>query len=212
MNSHKKLCLIACILISLTLLIPGVTQPVLTITGTIDKSKLASNGINMMIDEQDSHSHRILNMASSMLGLNSLEGEILAYHKSRSILGTAQKLIEENNTIVGLLIILFSIAIPVTKILMQLSLIIMPWPKVTQKVANLISSLSKWSMADVFVMALIVSYMAGQSDANSKDLVKMHSQFEIGFYLFLAYCLFSLAADALLKTELASYTQTTSKC
>ncbi len=192
-------------LISLILLIPGVSQPVLTITGTIDKSELASNSINIMIDEQGSHSHRILNMASSMLGLNELEGEIIAYHKSRSILGTAQKLIEENNIVVGLLIILFSIAIPVTKMLMQLSLIIMPWPKIKKKIASLINVMSKWSMADVFVMALIVSYMAGQSDSSSKDLVTMHSQFEIGFYFFLGYCLFSIAANSLLKIEITQY-------
>ena len=42
---------ITTILIALALLIPGVTQPVLSMEGKIDKSKLAVAGIEMLADE-----------------------------------------------------------------------------------------------------------------------------------------------------------------
>ncbi len=64
------------ILVALALLIPGVTQPVLTLEGKIDKSKLAKTGIEMIADEGDRNTRSVLMMASSMLGLDRLEGEI----------------------------------------------------------------------------------------------------------------------------------------
>ncbi len=37
-------------IISLALLIPGVTQPMLTLTGTIDKSRMTETGIDIIVD------------------------------------------------------------------------------------------------------------------------------------------------------------------
>ena len=85
------------ILIALALLIPGVTQPVLTLEGKIDKSKLAKTGIEMIADEGDRNTRSVLMMASSMLGLDKLEGEIDAYKKTRSIWGTVNELANNKN-------------------------------------------------------------------------------------------------------------------
>ena len=54
-------------------------------------------------------------------------------------------------------------------------------------------------MADVFVMALLVAYMAGQAAGEADELLIMGAQLERGFYFFLAYCLFSVAATGLLQ-------------
>lgn len=72
---------IVSILIALALLLPGVTQPVLSLEGKIDKSKLAQTGIEMIADEGDRNTRNMLMMASSMFGLDKLEGEISAYQK-----------------------------------------------------------------------------------------------------------------------------------
>ncbi len=37
-------------IISLSLLIPGVTQPMLTLTGTIDKAQMTVKGIDIIVD------------------------------------------------------------------------------------------------------------------------------------------------------------------
>ena len=61
--------------------------------------------------------------------------------------------------------------------------------------------LSKWSMTDVFVMALLVAYMAGSASGKMGDMLQMHAQLEVGFYWFLAYCVFSIAASALMREQ-----------
>jgi uncharacterized paraquat-inducible protein A len=61
------------------------------------------------------------------------------------------------------------------------------------------SYLSKWSMADVFVMGLLVAFLAGSAADQTGDMLTMHAQLGIGFYYFLAYCLFSVAAGTMLR-------------
>jgi hypothetical protein len=52
-------------------------------------------------------------------------------------------------------------------------------------------------MADVFVMALIVAYLAGSASGQMGDLLTMDARLEEGFWFFLAYCLFSVASSAM---------------
>ena len=47
----RKILPLTIILIALALLLPGITQPVLTLEGKIDKSQLAQVGIEMLADE-----------------------------------------------------------------------------------------------------------------------------------------------------------------
>lgn len=82
---------IVTIIFALALLVPGVTQPVLTLEGKIDKSKLAKTGIEMLADEGDRNTRSVLMMASSMLGLDKLEGEIDAYKKNAQYLGHCER-------------------------------------------------------------------------------------------------------------------------
>ena len=79
------------VVVALCLLFPGITKPVLTIEGNIDKSKLAQAGIEMLAEEGDGRTRSMLMMFSNMLGLDKLEGEISAYNKTQSILGTVLK-------------------------------------------------------------------------------------------------------------------------
>lgn len=49
----KPLFSIFIILLSLALLVPGVTQPILSISGSIDKAKLAEQGIEQVTQRFD---------------------------------------------------------------------------------------------------------------------------------------------------------------
>ncbi|MGL5359298.1 MAG: paraquat-inducible protein A, partial [Shewanella sp.] len=78
-NVRKSILPILVILLSLALLIPGVTQPILSISGSIDKAKLTEQGIEQVarsFDEDLGHNSArgMLNMVSGLLGLNTLKG------------------------------------------------------------------------------------------------------------------------------------------
>ena len=69
MSVQRKLLSIALILVSLALLYPGVTQPVLTLSGTVEKSKIAELGIEMIAGEgADNDTRQMLGAISSFLG------------------------------------------------------------------------------------------------------------------------------------------------
>jgi uncharacterized paraquat-inducible protein A len=188
------------IIIAISLLLPGITKPVLTIEGSIDKSKLAQAGIEMLAEEGDGRTRSMLMMFSNMLGLDKLEGEISAYNKTQSILGTVKELANNNNLFVAALVGLFSIVIPSLKLLLQLLYCCLPLNGFKQKLGLVICALSKWSMVDVFVIALIVTYLAGNAHGKSGELLVMNAQFGEGFWYFSAYCIFAIIASNLIKT------------
>ncbi|MDN3475315.1 paraquat-inducible protein A [Pseudoalteromonas sp. APC 3355] len=188
------------VVVALCLLFPGITKPVLTIEGNIDKSKLAQAGIEMLAEEGDGRTRSMLMMFSNMLGLDKLEGEISAYNKTQSILGTVKELASNNNLFVAALVGLFSIVIPSLKLLLQLLYCCLPLNGFKQKLGLVICALSKWSMVDVFVIALIVTYLAGNAHSKSGELLVMNAQFGEGFWYFSAYCIFAIIASNLIKT------------
>jgi len=188
------------VVVALCLLFPGITKPVLTIEGNIDKSKLAQAGIEMLAEEGDGRTRSMLMMFSNMLGLDKLEGEISAYNKTQSILGTVQELASNNNLFVAALVGLFSIVIPSLKLLLQLLYCCLPLNGFKQKLGLVICALSKWSMVDVFVIALIVTYLAGNAHGKSGELLVINAQFGEGFWYFSAYCIFAIIASNLIKT------------
>ncbi|NQZ10718.1 MAG: paraquat-inducible protein A [Algicola sp.] len=192
---------------SLALLIPGITQPMLTITGTMDKAQLKETGIDIlaesMVGKDDTNAlaskERVKQMISGvtrMMGMSNITGEFEAYKKTRSISGTVKDLYDSGDMLVAFLVMLFSIVIPAIKILMMLSATLMRHSLTRQRLLTINSLLSKWSMADVFVVALIVTYMAANA-SGAGGLLTFSSNFEPGFYYFLGYCVFSIGASQL---------------
>ena len=64
-----------------------------------------------------------------------------------------------------------------------------------------VEAIAKWSMADVFAIALFIVYLAAQATTRPVDsgaapaLIAFTAQFGAGFYWFAAYCVFSLASQ-----------------
>ncbi|WP_394130832.1 paraquat-inducible protein A [Shewanella maritima] len=193
------------IVLSLALLIPGITQPVLTINGTIEKAQMVDTGMDMMVNAVSSGSQdsarNMLNMAAGMLGLNDIQGSVEVFHKSRSIMQTVEELYYSGNALVAILVGLFSIIIPTVKLSAML-LVLMPISlSIKQRLTQIMAVIGKWSMADVFVVALIIVYMAGNASAGMGDMLTTHAQFESGFYFFAAYCVFSIISHSLLPQQ-----------
>jgi len=200
MSSTKKLLTLLCICIALGLLYPGVTQPVLTLTGAIEKSELAELGIEMIAGEgADAQTRQMLTLVSSFLGFDQIQGQLQAYSSTRSMWGTVEELARTGNRLVAFLIVFFSLVIPVFKLLLQAVTLFISGANSRKQLLQLNAVLSKWSMSDVFVMGLLVAFMAGRASDQVGDLLIMNATLEPGFYYFLAYCLFSIAASSLLQ-------------
>ncbi|MGL5390785.1 MAG: paraquat-inducible protein A [Shewanella sp.] len=193
------------ILLSLALLIPGVTEPMLSISGSIDKAKLTEQGIEQVAQNFDEDSGRgnvrgMLNMVSGLLGLNNLQGEVQVLQQTRSIWSTVTELYNTGNGLVAGLVMLFSIVIPALKLSLMLvqQLVSRPW--LQQRIQLIVNGLGKWSMADVFVVALIITFLAGNASGGMGEMLKTQAQFESGFYYFSAYCLLSIASGYLVRS------------
>lgn len=199
MSITRKLVILALIVIAIALLYPGVTQPVLTLSGTVEKSRIAALGIELVTEQDaDSQTGQMLTAVSRFLGFDQIEGQLEVYSSTRSIWGTAESLASNGYFGVALLIVLFSLVIPTFKLLLQASSLFITTQEQRSPLLWLNAVLSKWSMADVFVMGLLVAFLAGGAADQSNDILTMHASLGAGFYYFLAYCLFSVAAATVL--------------
>jgi hypothetical protein len=200
MSPQRRALILVLILAAIALLYPGVTQPVLTLTGDIDKSRIASLGVDLIAGEgADNQTRQMLNMFSSFLGLDQIEGQLRAYESTRSIWGTVEELARTGNLLVAFLIVFFSLVIPVFKLTLQGASVVLPQASLRRPLLQLNAVLSKWSMADVFVMGMLVAYMAGSASGQMGELLYTDARLEPGFYFFLAYCLFSIAVSGLMR-------------
>lgn len=203
MNSAmKSLSPIFIIILSLALLIPGVTQPIMSISGTIDKSKLAEQGIAQVAQSFDEDSGRerargMLGMVSGLLGLNNLKGEVL--QKTRSIWGAVTELYQSGNRLVAGLVMLFSVVVPALKLSFMLVQQCVSSIGLKLRINTVVNALAKWSMADVFVVALIITFMTGNASGGMGEMLKTQAQFENGFYFFTAYCILSILSGFLVR-------------
>ncbi|MBT4519970.1 MAG: paraquat-inducible protein A, partial [Halieaceae bacterium] len=77
MTFKRKLLTVLVIITALGLLYPGVTQPVLTLTGTIEKSQIVRLGIDTLAGtDADSQARQMLNTMSILLGFDQMEGQV----------------------------------------------------------------------------------------------------------------------------------------
>lgn len=104
------------------------------------------------------------------------------FEETRSILETVHSLRDAGYAAVGFMVITFSVIIPITKGL----LITWAWLSPTAWRWKLIAQISKWSMADVFVVAILVAFFTAQATA------ELQSDLHSGFYWFTGYCLLSI--------------------
>lgn len=122
-------------------------------------------------------------------------GEVNLYSATRSILGTIAELREDGNTLVAFLILLFSVIIPIFKVVSLLIVLLAKNFTGRKPLYKFISIISKWSMADVFVVGIFLAFLATRSNAD------INAWLHEGFYFFLAYCLISILATQVMSIE-----------
>jgi hypothetical protein len=215
------LILVAC---SIALLIPGLLAPVLTIRGVLTRDGLAHVAPTMLekglSDETIAALRGMMNPALvtflestgrdlrktiiERLGpqittaLQKDAGDIEVYQQTRSILGSVRRLYEVGSPVPATLILLFSVIVPFTKALLVVWASFDADPQRRQRTLSFVEAIAKWSMADVFVVALFIAYLAAQASTTvggAVPLLAFDAHFGSGFYFFAAYCLFSLATQ-----------------
>lgn len=120
---------------------------------------------------------------------------ITVYDETRSIMGTISDLFNNGNALVGLLILLFSVAVPVLKGVLMAAVILFKNLPQRDRIAKIVSAISKWSMADVFVVGVFIAFLSLESVKNVN--AELHS----GFWFFLCYCIVSIAAAQLIRID-----------
>ncbi len=116
-------------------------------------------------------------------------------NETRSILGTIANLAENGNQFVAFLILLFSVLVPFTKAMLMGYVILSSKKESSQRIHKFVTMISKWSMADVFVVGVFIAYFSVQTNEN------MHATLGIGFYFFAAYCIVSIVAAQLIQLK-----------
>lgn len=159
-----------------------------------------------------------------MLNLNMtgrLSSSLATFHvpilnKSSSILQTVSDLLDHKQTLVACLIFLFSVCIPILKGLLLIACYYLDKAQLTKKMMRFIKAIGKWSMADVFVVGIFLTYLSTQSapphsqhhvnfmgmKLNVDVTLSFLSELGSGFYWFLSYCLISLTALQLYQVNL----------
>ena len=113
------------------------------------------------------------------------------FDERRSVLSTLKNLWQTNNYWPFLLIFLFGVVVPIVKSILLFYLLVVK--KANTKIYNLVSSISKWAMADVFVISIFVTFLGAKAMENTT------ANFEPGFYYFAGYVVLSGIVVTLLK-------------
>jgi hypothetical protein len=160
---------------------------------------------------------RISELNFRLMGEDISFEEQMIFYQSKSILDVVTLLLQSkpvDSIVVGILILAFSVIMPATKLI---TLILYALVKKIRKSAfvNWIAFWSgKWSMADVMVVAIFMSYVAFDGiihnqlkhiDRESeaiKALTTNNTGLQAGFFLFVTYVLFSMLLSTVLKNSI----------
>lgn len=214
------------LLISFGLLIPGLVAPVLTIRGVLTRDGVASVAPQLLERGISDDTVNVLKAMMNPMALALLQatgggdlrnailsqltpqvtaalqkgmGEVEVYAQTRSIIGSVRKLYEVGSWLPATLILIFSIVVPVGKGLLVGWSMFVKDPVRRWRTLAFVEAIAKWSMADVFVVALFITFLAAKASqvapGQGTPLVAFQAHFGAGFYWFAGYCVFSLASQ-----------------
>ena len=185
-------------ILAIACLIPGISQPLMTIKATVDKQEMLGLATEALFPPGQDNNF-VQNMLQSVFAQLKVEGTIEVFESTRSLLEAMNKLISNNHAVVGMLIGIFGVVIPLIKIILTLVALLLNSLDDKARLLKISSLLSKWSMSDVFLIAILVSFFVINANEESIDTVHMSAELGPGFYFFATYCLLAIAAGQLLE-------------
>ena len=124
-------------------------------------------------------------------------GDVVLSFESKGVIGSISKLFENGDVIVALVILLFSVLIPIIKTFSLAFVSVFMKSRFAHGIVKFFKMIGKWSMVDVFVVATFLVYLTVDKGDVSR------AEIEVGLYFFLAYVivsmLVSLSADKMLS-------------
>lgn len=167
---------------------------------------------------------RVSEIKISLLGEQvSFQDQVL-YYKSKSILEVIKLMITQGGfdlLLVGFLVFVFSVLFPLSKLISSICLVSTPDLKSNKTVYFLVNKTGKWSMADVMVVAIFMSYI-GFSGILTEQLHQLEnlsskidvlttnkSSLQIGFIAFTSFALLSLLTTSKLQNNIAKNDEST---
>jgi len=150
---------------------------------------------------------RISELSFFLLGEEVTFTDQVVYHKCKSILEVVTLMIQQSDikvSAVGLLILLFSVLFPVSKLLSCVVYLLSEKARSNSIIRFLVFRTGKWSMADVLVVAIFMSYIGFSGILNEQMrqlqnvtstinlLTTNNSTLLFGFYAFVGFVLMGL--------------------
>ncbi len=157
---------------------------------------------------------RIAEMNFTLLGEQISFTDQVLYYKSKSILEVVRLMLMQGKMdvlAVGLLVLLFSVLFPVAKLLSSLAFIYNQKLQSNRVIRFMVFKTGKWSMADVMVVAIFMSYIGFsgilteqlnqlEGLTNKIDILTTNkSSLQIGFFLFTSFAILSLLVSQKLQ-------------
>ncbi len=185
-----KLLVVGLTIISMILLYLGVILPMIDIDARLNEFSFNIIGNNITFDQQ------------------------VLYFQSKSILDVTWTLLEGTGIdlkIVGLLILLFSIVFPFFKLLLSTLFLFVEKIEQSKLAQNVIFYLGKWSMADVFVVAMFMAYIGfyglvtsqmgeiAPNDGGYAVETLNYSKLSPGALFFTSYCILSIITSIIIN-------------
>lgn len=164
---------------------------------------------------------RVTKLDATLLGTPIEFRDQSLYYRSKTVFEVFQTLIQMGRpemTLVGVLVILFSVVFPALKMLALVACLLRPALLRTNRSVKLLAfELSKWSMADVMVLAIFMSFVAfngvigsaldslrGVQNIQQVLIPTNASQILPGYYLFIGFCVSSIILSKKLEHGIAS--------
>ena len=162
---------------------------------------------------------RITSLNATLLGSPIEFREQSLYYRSKNVLEVFQTLITMGRpemSLVAVLVLLFSVIFPVLKMLALSACLFRPAMLRTSRIVKFLAfESSKWSMADVMVLAIFMSFVAfnglvgsameGLRDAAGQLAIPTNSSKILpGYYLFIGFCLTSMFLSKKLEHGISS--------
>jgi hypothetical protein len=129
------------------------------------------------------------------------------YEQKQTIVVTIRYLFENGGYTAATLLLLFSVCVPIGKVLLFF------WalhttPERREKLLSFINWIGKWSMADVYVVAIYTAYLGARSSVGVGQPLHFETEYGPGFYWFAAYCVVSLASQQVATSLMRDWRKT----
>jgi paraquat-inducible protein A len=181
----------------MTTTLEPITQP----TGPSERSRLVLGGRRFLL------SLAIIGASISLaLGISLPSIKLTKFYffsTEFSLISTVWTLIQRNQIFLGVIVAVFSIILPVFKILYLVILTTMPLDVLQRQYRRLraLEWLGKWSMHDVLVLALMIFFLKSQGIYDARSLSGVYFFTAAVVFMILAYAWLSVFALAPIRAE-----------